>query len=254
MLQSRSDWPRFCSPGAQTPETGSSRDRRPRSGQHRGYNQLAVILYYITDRKGFPGSESEQRVALLRRIADAARAGVDYIQLREKELDAADIELLAREALHLVRESSATTKLLINAHADIAIAVGADGVHLPAGSPPASEIRADWIRHTNHEPLVGVSTHSAEDVRAAEKQGASFAVLAPIFEKFGIASAGIGLDALRKACIASTTPVLALGGVSLGNARACLDAGAAGIAGIRLFQQGDVAETVRQLRDLATSR
>ena len=89
-------------------------------------------------------------------------------------------------------------------------------------------------------------------MQRAGHDGASFAVLAPIFEKVATGATGIGLDVLREACAASRLPVLALGGVNLANARACLDAGAAGIAGIRLFQTCDPAETVRQLRDLAT--
>ena len=212
-----------------------------------------MLLYYITDRRGFPGNESQQRAALLRRVADAARAGVDYIQLREKDLATAELDQLARETANAIRENSATTKLLINGRADIAIATNADGVHLPTGSPPANEIRDSWLRLANREPIIGVSAHSVEDVEQAELDGASFVVLAPIFEKAAIAGKGIGLEVLREACSQSRMPVLALGGVALANARACLDAGAAGIAGIRLFQQGDVAETVHQLRNFATS-
>jgi thiamine-phosphate pyrophosphorylase len=209
-----------------------------------------MLLYYITDRKGFPGGESQQRTALLGRIADVARAGVDYIQLREKDLPGIDLANLVRLSLNAVRDNSAQTKLLVNSHADIALAVGADGVHLPAGSQAASEVRNAWSLSTNREILIGVSAHSITDVQQAESAGADFAVLAPIFEKFGIAAKGIGLNVLRDACVLSHKPVLALGGVNLINARACLDAGAAGVAGIRLFQRGDVAETVRRLRAL----
>jgi len=211
-----------------------------------------MLLYYVTDRRSFPGSDAEQRAAVLRRIAAAARAGVDYIQLREKDLDPADLELLAREALHVTRENSAVTKLLINSRVDVALAVGADGVHLPADSPPVSTIRADWLRQSEREPLIGVSAHTIGDVEQAEADGASFAVLAPIFEKVGTGATGMGRDVLREACASAHIPVLALGGVNLANARDCLDAGAAGIAGIRLFQQGDVAETVRKLREFPT--
>ena len=218
-----------------------------------------MLLYYITDRKGFPGSESERRTSLLRRIADAARAGVDYIQLREKDLAPDELRRLARAAVTAIRAISATTNLLINSSVDIAIAAGADGVHLPAGSPLPSKIRAAWFQSGVGEPLIGVSAHSVEDVLQAQTQGASFAVFAPIFEKAAIGGRGVGLDALRLACSQASAPqhgfpVLALGGVTLANARSCLAAGAAGLAGIRLFQQGDIAETVRQLRDLATSR
>lgn len=212
-----------------------------------------MLLYYITDRKGFAGTEAEQRAALLHCIGDAARAGVDYIQLREKDLAAADLDLLARQALRCVRDNSATTKLLINTHADVARAVGADGVHLPSGFPPADEIRDQWLLHSDREPIIGVSAHNVQDVRHAESSGASFAVLAPIFNKVATGAKGIGLNVLQTACSTSAKQedsfaVLALGSVTLGNARSCLDAGAAGVAGIRLFQQGDVDETVRKLR------
>ncbi len=206
-----------------------------------------MLLYYITDRKGFAGTESEQRSAMLRRIAEAARAEVDYIQLREKDLPSDELEQLARAAASAVRMNSATTKLLINRHVDIALAAGADGVHLPSGSP-LSEVRAAWFKSSNREPIIGVSAHSVDDVRHAESYDASFAVLAPIFEKVATGAKGIGLDLLREACVASTMPVLALGGVTLANAPSCIDAGAGGIAGIRLFQQGDIVDTASRLR------
>jgi len=217
-----------------------------------------MLLYYITDRKGFAGTDAEQRIKLLRKIGEAARAGVDYVQLREKDLHAHDLEQLACEALRAVRTNSRITKLLINSRAHVALACGADGVHLPSGEPAAREIRRLWNRCCDREPLIGVSAHSAADLREAENQGASFAVLAPIFEKVQTNTKGIGLDVLRDACsrlqreaAASSRPipVLALGGVNLANARACLEAGAAGVAGIRLFQSGDIFETVRQLRE-----
>jgi thiamine-phosphate pyrophosphorylase len=210
-----------------------------------------VLLYYITDRRGFDGNESERRAALLRRIGEAANAGIDYIQLREKDLEPADLELLAREALRVVRESSPTTKLLINTHAEIALEVGADGVHLPAGSMRPSDLRMDWLLRNDRDPLIGVSAHSVKEVRQAENSGASFIVLAPIFEKVDTDAQPIGLAVLREACAGSHIPVLALGGVNVGNARACLDAGATGIAGIRLYQHGDVSKTVQELREMA---
>jgi thiamine-phosphate pyrophosphorylase len=220
-----------------------------------GYNRLAVLLYYITDRKGFAGTDPEQRAALLRRVAEAARAGVDYIQLREKDLATDELQHLASQAVSAVRENSTVTRLLINSRSDIAVAVGADGVQLPAGFPPADEIRDQWLRHSDREPIIGVSAHSVEDVRQAESNGASFAVLAPIFEKAATGTKGLGLRVLRLASAPSPGlpnrfTVLALGGVTLANAHGCLEAGAAGVAGIRLFQQDDVGETVRRLRTL----
>ena len=218
----------------------------------------AMLLYYITDRKQFAGSEADQRSSLLRRIGDAARASVDYIQLREKDLRARDLESLARDALRAVRDNSNRTRLLINGRSDIALACDGDGVHLPDGDLAASEVRTLWMKSVTRAPLIGVSAHSVDAVRYAEGHGADFAVLAPIFEKHGAAT--ISLAALREACSALAAPgdveapyqggfrVLALGGVTLGNARECVAAGAAGVAGIRLFQSEDVLETVKRLR------
>ena len=219
-----------------------------------------MLLYYITDRRAFPGTEADQRLALLRRIAEAARAGIDYIQLREKDLSTRDLEQLAREAVSVVRAASTTTRLLINTRTDVALASGADGVHLPAGEIPASEVRTLWSKCRNSQPVIGVSAHSIDEVRLAHSYGADFVVLAPIFEKLQTATAGIGIDLLRQACSSSPAqpnvegsepghfPVLALGGVTIDNARACLAAGAAGVAAIRLFQTGALSETVKRLR------
>ena len=212
-----------------------------------------MLLYYITDRKSLAGTDAQQRSRLLVRIGEAAHAGVDYIQLREKDLAARDLERLARDAARTVRENSATAKLLVNGRADVALASGADGVHLPAGELAASEVRALWMQASDRAPVVAVSAHTIEEVRAAADQGASFAVLAPIFEKAHTDVRPVGIDALRAACASTLRAefaVLALGGVTLANVEACLAAGAAGVAGIRLFQNGDIVETVRRLRAL----
>ncbi len=217
-----------------------------------------MLLYYITDRKSLAGTDAQQCRRLLARIGEAARAGIDYIQLREKDLVAHDLERLAREALQVVRDHSPTAKLLVNGRADVALASGADGVHLPGGDLAASEVRALWMQASDRAPIIAVSVHTIEEVRAAEIQGANFAVLAPIFEKAHTNVHGIGVDVLRAACAGSTpldnleqrhVAVLALGGITLANAGDCLAAGAAGIAGIRLFQNGDIVETVRRLRE-----
>ena len=209
----------------------------------------AALLHHRSQRLRW--HRREQRTALLRRIAEAARAGVDYIQLREKDLDPADLELLAREALHVIRESAAATKLLINSSVEVAQAIGADGVHLPSNSLPVPMIRDEWLQRAQQAPIVGVSAHTRDDIAQANANGASFAVLAPIFEKVATGASGIGLEMLAEACASSRIPVLALGGVKLGNARACLEAGASGIAGIRLFQEGGVSRSVDALRWLA---
>lgn len=237
------------------PEASSTRTR---CGLGRdSYNPIQMLLYYITDRRAFSGTDAQQRAAVIRRIAAAAHAGVDYIQLREKDLAPRDLECLAREAIRAVGDNSAVTKLLINNRTDVALACAADGVHLASDELPASEIRALWSKCCDRKPVIGVSAHSLADVLRAKPDGADLAVLAPIFEKVQIGAKGIGLDALREACsaIRESSPaarfaVLALGGVNLANARDCLQAGADGVAAIRLFQSGDLGETVRRLRKL----
>ena len=210
------------------------------------------LLYYITDRSQFPGDERARRRALLAKIAEAARAGVDYVQLRERDLSTRELETLAREVADLVRENSPSTRLLINSRTDVALAAGADGVHLRADDVEPHEVRQ--VLDVSARPplaigqfLVAISCHSNEDVIRAESEAADFAVFAPVFGKRGTAGTPpAGLAALREACRAKIS-VLALGGVHLENAASCLNAGAAGIAAIRLFQENKIEDVVRAL-------
>src|ERR1019366_7723461 len=218
------------------------------------------LLYYITDRSQFRGDERARRRALLAKVAEAARARVDYIQLREKDLSARELEMLARDALSAVRNSTPLrtenrelrTRLLINSRTDVALAAGADGVHLRSDDLSPREVRA-VVRLSAHRPLttdhflVAASCHTNEDVIRAESEAADFAVFAPVFEKKDTQPAG--LAALREAC-RTKIPVLALGGVTIENAESCLEAGAAGIAAIRLFQENKIEDVVRALRAL----
>jgi thiamine-phosphate pyrophosphorylase len=214
-----------------------------------------LLLLYITDRVQFPGDESARQGALLAKIAEATRCGVDLIQLREKDLSIRELEILARAAARVVRENSplrtdkreATTRLLINSRTDVAITSGADGVHLRSNDISPSDVQKIWLasRQRTHA-LVSVSCHSAAEVARATSEGANFIVFAPIFEKKDAPQAGpAGLAGLGEVC-RQKIPVLALGGITIENARACLDTGAAGIAGIRLFQENDIAEVVRR--------
>jgi thiamine-phosphate pyrophosphorylase len=209
-------------------------------------------LYYITDRRQLPGDAREQERRLLEKIAECAAAGVDLVQLREKDLGAHALEKLALKAMAALAGSR--TRLLINSRTDVALACGAHGVHLPANDHAASDVRAIFARAGVSEPVIGVSTHSAVEVASVEAHGADFAVFAPIFEKGGTASRE-GLEQLRRICHRTEAaqppmPVLALGGITLENARLCVEAGAAGIAGIRLFQQNDALAIVKKLRAL----
>jgi len=203
-------------------------------------------LLYITDRKQFPGDEKARERALLAKIAEATRCGIDFIQLREKDLSARDLETLARLA---TENQKPTTALLINSRSDIALACGAAGVHLPANDLSPSVVRKIWAKAGHPtRPLITISCHSADDVARAASEGADFAVFAPVFgKKDATHTSSAGLDGLREAC-SQKIPVLALGGVTLANGRACLEAGATGIAAIRLFQENDIADVVRQLK------
>ena len=215
-----------------------------------------MLLYYISDRRQLPGTPPQQRASLLQKIAEAARAGVDFVQLREKDLTSRELEELARDALAAVRSqanAAGSTRLLINSRPDIAIAAGLGGVHLPAGELDARTARKIFDA-AGFQGVVGVSCHSADDAGRAAAAGADYAVIGPVFEKAGGAGAPpIGLAGLAAACrvvriCRPDFPLLALGGINPANAASCVAAGASGIAGIRLFQQADIGGVVRLLR------
>lgn len=192
-----------------------------------------MLLYYITDRREFPGNAETQRQSLLAKIAECAAARVDYIQLREKDLTTRELHPLAEEAMARIPAGS-PTRVLINSRIDVALAVGAHGVHLPSSGLRANDARAIFEKAGRRDAIVAVSTHSVEEVLEAREQRADFVVFGPVFEKDS-QPASDGLRQLADACRISI-PVFALGGVTQENARLCLTAGAAGIAGIRLFQ------------------
>lgn len=209
---------------------------------------MPLLLYYITDRRQFPANDIEQERQLLAKIAECAAIGVDFIQLREKDLSIRALEELANKAMAAI--GSSRTRLLINSRTDVALACGAHGVHLPSHDMPASEARVIFARAKVAAPVIGVSTHSQAELAYAESHGADFAVFGPIFEKDKTANPD-GLNRLRQVCgrgQASAMRVLALGGITLENAQECLQAGAAGIAGIRLFQDNDAHALVKRLR------
>lgn len=229
----------------------------------------SCLLYYITDRTGPAKDEPTRRRRLLEKITEAARARVDYIQLREKDLTTRELEFLAHKAVGLLSElrvenPNLTTRLLINSRVDVALARGADGVHLRSDDISPQDVRVIWEKcgvpraqvegvpdpiHPQ-QPLIGVSCHCVQEVKQAEANGATFAVFGPVFEKKDVpGTKAASLDQLCEACKAKI-PVLALGGVTLENAESCRQAGAAGIAAIRLFQENDIAEVANRLRQL----
>jgi Thiamine monophosphate synthase len=216
-----------------------------------------LLLYYITDRTQFSGSEALRREQLLNKVAEAALAGIDFVQLREKDLSSRELETLARDAMARIQElhGLTRTRLLINSRTDVALAAGAAGVHLTSDNR-SDDISPRDVRKIWHEgggashPVIAVSCHSDSEIEAAEEAGANFVVFGPIFGKKAASEIkAVGLDILDRAC-QHKIPVFALGGVDLENAGLSLEAGAKGIAGIRLFQENDIGEIVAKLRGL----
>jgi len=186
-----------------------------------------MIRCYITSRTQLLRGET-----IVQAIARNLAAGVDWVQIREKDLEAGALLGLVEDAV--AQAGAYGAKIIVNTRMDVALAAGAGGAHLPAGSPPP---RA-WRGITPPGFLLGVSCHTADEVRAAEQEGASYVVFGPVFAPLSKVSdlAPRGLDALGHAARSVRIPVLALGGITRANADSCIAAGAVGVAGISLFQ------------------
>jgi thiamine-phosphate pyrophosphorylase len=213
----------------------------------------SMQLCAITDRRALgedEGQRTERPVAL---AAAWARGGVDYIQVREKDLKPTELEAVVRRVVEAGISGLASgtvservaTKVLVNGHAPLAASVafgaGADGVHLPGGFTSESlRISMAAVRRhfASRAAVVSVACHLLTEVKQARDAGADLVLFAPVFGKVvgALSLPGVGLELLAAACeVAGTMPVFALGGVTAENARDCVDAGASGVAGIRLF-------------------
>jgi thiamine-phosphate pyrophosphorylase len=224
------------------------------------------LLCYVTDRRSLVAAEpGEARRMLLQKIAAAAAAGVDWIQIREKDISGKECSSLTREALQLVANSAsaaasstgkaARPRIFVNDRLDVALAAQAGGVHLGEKSLPPEEARrlVDLLRREKNF-LIGVSCHSLEAAQAAEQGGADYLFFGPLFVTPSKAAYGApqGLAPLTEVCRAVALPVLAIGGITLENAAACFSAGASGIAAIRLFQDApDMTAVVEALKKLS---
>jgi thiamine-phosphate pyrophosphorylase len=227
----------------------------------------------VTDRRSLAGASGES-AELFSRLVDmvsrAAAAGVDWVQIREKDLAGAAMFELTRDA---VKRAVGRTRILVNDRLDVALAAGAGGVHLGERSLPVETV-VRWLRAPMPRPdgvsgesgqapenaarvppsfLTGVSCHSLEAALAAERAGAGYVFFGPVFETPSKEAFGPpqGLERLAEVCRRVRIPVLAIGGVTLDNAASCLSSGAGGIAAIRLFQESrDLAACVATLRRL----
>lgn len=228
------------------------------------------ILCYVTDRRSLPvptqqdPTQQDLIALLLEKIALVAAAGVDWIQLREKDLSGKQSAALTREALRSLSEQSnraqsptrVLVRILVNDRLDVALAEQASGVHLGENSLPADDanhlVRAGRVASSRpRDFLVGVSAHSLEAAKSAASAGAGYVFFGPVFATPSKSPYGApqGLERLAEVCASVTIPVIAIGGISMENAPECLSAGASGLAAIRLFQDStDPASIVRALR------
>jgi thiamine-phosphate pyrophosphorylase len=241
-----------------------------------------VLLCYVTDRRNLPAGESAEQHALLcfestgrqetllRRIEAAATAGVDWIQIREKDLSGKECSSLTREALQRAAKSprraggavaaefsaSQTTpsRIFVNDRLDVALSESAGGVHLGDKNLPVAEAkRLVDSQAGSRDFLIGASCHSLPDAKSAAAGGADYLFFGPVFATPSKVAFGTpqGLQRLAEVCGAVSVPVLAIGGVTLENSADCLAAGASGIAAIRLFQDArDMSSLVQSLRKL----
>jgi thiamine-phosphate pyrophosphorylase len=219
-------------------------------------NRVSPVLCYVTDRHALSGGATPEN--LVTRIAVAIDAGVDWVQVRERDLPARALGEIVRAAVRISSErfvrhpENPRVRIIVNDRLDIAVAAGADGVHLGGTSLPVSEINKMRGNGVLSEAfLIGASCHSAEGAQAAEREGADYVFFGPIFEtpakiRFGKPQ---GTDRLREVASSVSISVIAIGGITIGNAADCIAAGAAGIAAIRLFQEAeDLRRTVARLR------
>jgi thiamine-phosphate pyrophosphorylase len=226
------------------------------------------ILCYVTDRWSLSVPAVASDSALVEKIAAVAAAGVDWVQIREKDLPARQLAALTREAVAL----RSAARIIVNDRLDVAITEGAGGVHLGEAGLPVADV-AKWVNRSESRVvvsdhgaaskfhvsasgdfLIGASCHSLKGAKSAVRDGADYIFFGPVFAtpskaKFGEPQ---GVKKLAMVCSAVSVSVIAIGGITLENAGDCIAAGAVGIAAIRLFQDADepalVISTLKKLR------
>jgi thiamine-phosphate pyrophosphorylase len=203
-------------------------------------------LYLVTDRHQTGGRD------ILEVLGQAVAAGAPAIQLREKGLDTVGLYRLAETLLTMTRKAGAA--LLINDRVDVAMALGADGVHLTRKSLPPREVRS----LVGPRMLIGISCHGLEDVREAVDGGVDFVVLGPIYATLSKAPYGPPLapGILREARRICPLPILAIGGIKAARVPEVVSAGADGVAAISaVLAAPNPGAVIRELLDaVATAR
>jgi thiamine-phosphate pyrophosphorylase len=179
---------------------------------------------------------------LAERAREMARAGLDVVQVREKDLTDRALAALVREVRAAIAGTSA--RLLVNSRPDVAFACGADGVHLPEAGLPVGEVKRAFPTL-----VVGASCHSIDAARRAEDAGADFVLLGPIFPPSGKPAQVLGLPALRAAVSALRVPVHAIGGMTPRRAAEVAAAGGRGVAGIAAFLDGPADAIMSAFRE-----
>ena len=226
------------------------------------------LLCYVSDRKTLAGHQKAGSVdLLLQKLDEVIAAGIDWVQIREKDLSARELSRVVRSALRSVDKYSSgrnSPRILVNDRLDVALAEGASGVHLGENSLPVTDTK-ELVRSVAAAPievpatkrtapndfLIGASCHRREDAEAAAASGADYIFFGPIFATPSKAAYGApqGLDRLAEVCRTVSIPVIAIGGITADTAESCLRGGATGIAAIRLFQGAtDVAQIVKSIQ------
>lgn len=222
---------------------------------------MGPSLCYVTDRKSLGRNESAGE--LLKQIEIVVAAGVDWVQVREKDMPARELLALVHGALTAAQSAvsvheaegktnDARAKVLVNDRLDVALSAGADGVHLGGESLPVRDV-VRWRRNGNAPAdfLIGLSCHRAPEAQEAERAGANYIFFGPVYDtpskrRYGPPQ---GVARLAEICHRVRIPVIAIGGIHEGNAADCVGAGATGIAAIRMFQQ---PRSSREMRELLT--
>jgi thiamine-phosphate pyrophosphorylase len=200
-----------------------------------------MLRYAITDRAQYSGNEEQRQDALVRDAARWAAQGINFVQIREKDLAAGPLTVLCRRILVEVRGVGTGTKVLVNSRADVAVAVGADGVHLTSSPEELTiaQVKQVYAAAGRPGPVVSISCHTLDDVRHAAEGQPDAILFGPVFEKVAgqrVISTGTGVEHLRSACeLSGAVKVFALGGVTPEDVPTCEAAGSAGVAAIRLF-------------------